>query len=80
MHPDTIDKPAIGRRIASIRTLRGLLQEDVGRILGVSRFTVSKWERGVQLPHGDTLARLCILLECSSDYLLTLSDSITGRG
>ena len=78
MQPDTIDKVSIGRRIASVRTLRGFRQDEVADALGVSRFTVSKWERGVQLPHGDALARLCLLLDCSSDYLLTLTDALHG--
>ena len=78
MQPDTINKVSIGRRIASVRTLRGFRQDEVADALGVSRFTVSKWERGVQLPHGDTLARLCLLLGCSSDYLLTLTDALHG--
>ena len=36
----------IDRKIVQLRTSKGLSQEQLAEILGVSRQSVSKWERG----------------------------------
>ena len=40
----------LASRLRTARTERGLSQEEVARALGVSRQSVSKWERGEALP------------------------------
>lgn len=69
-------KERIGRRIAAVRTFRGLRQSDLAALLDVNRFTVSKWERGIQLPDADTVALICSVLDCSADFLLGLSETV----
>lgn len=69
-------KKLIGRRFAAVRTLRGLRQADLAELIGVNMYTVSKWERGVQLPDADLIAELCTALDCSADYLLGLSETV----
>lgn len=70
-------KERIGRRIAAVRTFRGLRQTDLAALLGVNKYTVSKWERGVQLPDADTVALMCGVLDCSADFLLGLSETVS---
>lgn len=57
-------------RIALARKQAGLSQEQLGERLGVSRQAVSKWESGQANPDVDYLARMCDVLEVSSDWLL----------
>ena len=57
-------------RIAAARKAAGLTQEALGEKLGVSRQAVSKWESGQAVPDLDTVAKLCLALGFSADYLL----------
>ena len=57
-------------RIAAARKAADLTQEALGEKLGVSRQAVSKWESGQAVPDLDTVAKLCLALGFSADYLL----------
>ena len=57
-------------RIAAARKAAGLTQEALGEKLGISRQAVSKWESGQAVPDLDTVAKLCLALGFSADYLL----------
>ncbi len=57
-------------RIAAARKAASLTQEALGEKLGVSRQAVSKWESGQAVPDLDTVAKLCLALGFSADYLL----------
>ena len=57
-------------RIAVARKAAGLTQEALGEKLGVSRQAVIKWESGQAVPDLDTVAKLCLALGFSADYLL----------
>ena len=57
-------------RVAAARKAAGLTQEALGEKLGVSRQAVSKWESGQAVPDLDTVAKLCLGLGFSADYLL----------
>ena len=57
-------------RITAARKAAGLTQEALGEKLGVSRQAVSKWESGQAVPDLDTVAKLCLALGFSADYLL----------
>ncbi len=47
-----------GRDVCSARKMLGLSQEKLAEALGVSRNTISRWERGECSPHADKLAEL----------------------
>lgn len=66
--PQANDKFA--QNLASLRKARGLSQEQLAEILGVSRQSVSKWESGVCLPELTTLDALCTRFGCTLDALL----------
>ena len=57
-------------RVAAARKAAGLTQEALGEKLDVSRQAVSKWESGQAVPDLDTVAKLCLALGFSADYLL----------
>ena len=57
-------------RIAVVRKMKGLTQEQLGELVGVSRQAVSKWEAGQAVPDALTIAKLCQELEVSADYVL----------
>lgn len=44
-----LNKEILGRRIAEVRSARGLSQENLAELLHVSRQTISNWERGKTL-------------------------------
>ena len=44
-----LNKEILGRRIAEVRSARGLSQEALAELLHVSRQTISNWERGKTL-------------------------------
>ena len=61
----------IGSRIAKFRKTKGLTQEELAGILGVSSQAVSKWENDASCPDISLLPQLCKTLGISVDELLT---------
>lgn len=61
----------IGNRIAKFRKAKGMTQEELANILGVSSQAVSKWENDASCPDISLLPRLCKALGITSDELLT---------
>lgn len=55
--------------IKELRKSRGLSQEELGRIVGVERSAVSKWETGEAKPRADLLIKLAKALHCKVDDL-----------
>ncbi len=60
----------IGKKIARLRTLMGLSQEQLADKVWVSRQSVSKWELDQALPQIDKVILLCELFKVSTDELL----------
>lgn len=65
---------SLGYRIASMRGFRRMTQEQLGDALGISKQTISGWENNYRVPDADYLKELCVVLNCSADYLLELSE------
>ena len=63
-----------GERIRELRAEQGLTQQQLGELLGVSQFSVSKYEREALDLNTDTLIRLCGIFGVSADYLLRLDE------
>lgn len=57
-------------KLAELRRRRGLSQEQLADILGVTRQSVSKWEGGTAMPELAKLVALSELFEVSVDYLV----------
>ena len=61
----------IGSRISKYRKAKSLTQEALAEKLGVSSQAVSKWETDASCPDISLLPRLCQVLGCTADELLT---------
>lgn len=54
----------------SRRKALGLTQADTARLVGVSRVSISQWEKGETSPKGVNLHALAKVLKCDPDWLL----------
>jgi len=54
---------------------KGKLQQEIATAAGVSRVTISYYQRGERLPDVVTLAKLATYFGVTSDYLIGLSDA-----
>jgi transcriptional regulator with XRE-family HTH domain len=53
-----------------LRTNRGLTQDELAKLLGVKRTTVTQWETGTNHPRATMLVKLAKVLRCTVDALL----------
>lgn len=68
------------RRELSAREGRDISQKVVGRALGVTYVTVSRWENDLKEPGLETIRRLAEVLECSPCYLAFGRSDGDGHG
>lgn len=66
----------IGKQIKKYRTQKGLTQEQLGQLLGVTTQAVSKWERG-GTPDAELLPDISQALGVSIDALINSIACIT---
>ncbi len=52
----------------------GMKQKDIAKAIGVSAQTVSKYMKADIFPALDTFAKLCALLDVSSDHILGIKE------
>ena len=70
----------VGRRIADLRKYRGLSQEELSKLVGVSRTTIVSWETGKSGVDVTALSKLTKALQAKADYFLGLGDfSLAGK-
>lgn len=60
-----------GRRVAELRKINGMTQEELAEKLGVEKLHISRMERGVVACSIDLLLEMSATLAVSTDYLLT---------
>lgn len=63
-------KKEMNERIRERRTQLGLTQTQLGKSIGVSRVSVTKWESAITKPDGENLHNLARVLSCSPEWLL----------
>lgn len=63
--------------IRELRKKKGLTQQQLAEKVGISNVSLSNYERGAQMPDLNTLARIAVELDVSTDILLGISDEIT---
>ncbi len=68
-----MNKYKFGNHICRLREEKGLTQNDLAKILGVSDKAVSKWENGQSLPRMDTFEALASNLDTTVEELLAIS-------
>ena len=66
-----MDLEKTGMFIAQLRKARGLSQEQLGGIIGVTNKTISRWETGTYLPPAEMLLALSELFDVSINELLS---------
>ncbi|MGN0577864.1 MAG: helix-turn-helix domain-containing protein [Ruminiclostridium sp.] len=57
-------------KLMELRRSKGLSQEQLGEMLGVTRQTVSKWELGSTTPEMEKLAAICDIFGITADELI----------
>ena len=62
---------SIGERIAELRQLCKLSQNQLAKLMEVSRQAVSKWENGQAVPDALNMIRLAEILDTDIEYLTT---------
>lgn len=60
----------LGSQIRKYRIARGMLQRDLAALVGVSRFTVVRWENGKFEPKASQLADIATVLSVKENWLL----------
>lgn len=55
------------KRIQAVRKAKGISQEELANVIGVSRQAVSKWESGQSVPDLDKIIALSEYFELSTD-------------
>jgi len=66
-------------RLKKLRENNNYTQKQVADYLGISPNTFSKMEKGRRNMNSVTLDKLCLLYNCSSEYLFGKSDDYTGN-
>ncbi|WP_078577361.1 helix-turn-helix domain-containing protein [Salipaludibacillus agaradhaerens] len=63
-----------GKRLKILRQNKKLTQEELGKIINVSKVSISGYESGDRSPDTDNLRRLADYFDVTTDYLLGRSD------
>ena len=64
-----------GKRLKKLRKDKGLTQDELGKILGVTKSSICCYEKGTRNPSIETIVDMMLLYNVSSDYLIG-SDSV----
>jgi transcriptional regulator with XRE-family HTH domain len=59
-----------GNRLKELRVTRGITQDDLGKVLGVTKASICCYEKGTRTPTIENLLDLVDYFGVSSDYLL----------
>ena len=70
------DRDVLSSRIKGIRTMRGLNQKELADKVGCTNKNISTYESGFRTPEYETLVKIAIALDCSTDYLLGVVNEI----
>lgn len=71
-----LDLQSVGENIRGLRINKGLSQDYIAELLGVSHQAVSRWENGLAAPSVDNIAELCEVFDVSFEQLLCLNGKI----
>ncbi len=71
-------KILFGQRVQEVRKLHNETQKELGEIIGTKPNNVSEVESGKRTTTAENIAKLCRYYHVSADYLLGLSDDMSG--
>ena len=63
-------KKLFSERLKSARNKKGITQDQLSQITGISQKVISSYEQGIVLPGADNLKKITVALEITADYLL----------
>ena len=64
----------MSERLLSLRTERGIGQNELAKELHLSNASISYWENAKQIPSAEALFKLANFFDVSADYILGLKD------
>lgn len=67
----------IGAKLKELREVNGYSQKQIENYLGIDQSNLSKIERHIRKLNVDSLEKLCVLYNCTPEYLLGESDEYT---
>ena len=67
----------IGNRIAELRRIRGLNQDELAELATLSRISIARYETGKIEPGAQALGRIAAALDVSTDVLLGRTETQT---
>lgn len=70
---------SIGERIAQLRNAKNISQNQLAKLMDVSRQAVSKWETGQSLPDSLNMIKLADILDTDIEYLTTGRQVVPSR-
>ena len=62
------------KKIRNLRENKGINQEKLGKMLGLSASTVGMYEQGRRQPDNETLIKIAEFFDVSTDYLLGITE------
>lgn len=74
-----IDSKTIGERIAEVRKEKGLTQEELSEKIGIKRTTIADYESNRSRIFGETITRIALALDVTTDRLLGLEGKVNKR-
>lgn len=66
-------------RISELRRARGMSQDDLAELMGVSRQSISKWESEQSMPDSYNVVTLSEIFGVTTDYLLKGAESASDK-
>lgn len=64
----------VGKRLATLRQEKGMTQNELAKVLGLSLNSISLYERDLSQPNDETKIQIARLFGVSMDYLMGMSD------
>jgi len=69
----------VGKRIKDLRLERGLSQQELGKMINVTKVSICGYENGTRTPSLETFVILADILGTSTDYLLGREISVVSE-
>lgn len=69
-----MDEALIKERLKKLREEKGIFQKDLAEQLHITRATIATYETGKSLPSLDVVIKYANFFDCSTDYILGLTD------
>ena len=60
----------IGKRVKELRIKKGMSQQELGNVIGVTKVSICGYESGMRIPNLEKLSKLADELGTTTDYLL----------